>query len=254
MIIDILKQQIPSCCDIAVAAVDSYKQGGQERIRQFLPSAHTVVVLAHHVTASLEWAWFPFESERHGTSCAADLHAKAVIEWIHCFLLVEGHESVILPYPGSCGIAFKQLAAGTRLGEIGDSFLFLHHQWGPWVHLRVLLTDVEIYDADASLLSAVCLHCERCLQACPSKAITPTFHDLQGCKSYQLSEEERLSISGQYLYKCEVCARACPLGEQPEKISIRGNSSGVSKQRFDKAAQRLHARRCRAAKATLQHS
>ena len=144
MIIDILKQQIPSCCDIAVAAVDSYKQGGQERIRQFLPSAHTVVVLAHHVTASLEWAWFPFESERHGTSCAADLHAKAVIEWIHCFLLVEGHESVILPYPGSCGIAFKQLAAGTRLGEIGDSFLFLHYQDSTLLYYLIYLLQASL--------------------------------------------------------------------------------------------------------------
>jgi len=142
------KEMLPPCCNLSVAAVDTYSPEGMSLIRGFLSDARTVLVTGHHITASLEWAWYPFPAERGGNTCAADLHAKSTIEAIERRLTLAGHKSMILPYPDHCGISFKRLAAQTGMGELGESFLFLHHTWGPWVHLRVLLTDALIADGE----------------------------------------------------------------------------------------------------------
>ncbi len=219
--ISILREMLPCCCNVAAAEVGSYSEKGKARIYELMPDAQTVLVLGHHLKASLEWAWFPFESERGGNTCAADLHAKAVIEEMERTLKANGRETLILPYPDACGIAFKRLAAGTRMGVLGESFLFLHREWGPWVHLRVLLTSTRVVDGRLSKADDVCLHCGKCREACAGKALGPKGHDLAACGQYQQAERDRLAIRAQYRHKCEVCARVCPVGEQPLEISIR---------------------------------
>ena len=221
MDISALSEKLPACCDIAVAPVESYSEEGRARIAGFMTSARTAVVLGHHINASLEWLWFPFESERGGSTCAADLHAKAIIEKTERILQSSGHRSLILPYPDSCGIAFKQLAAGTRMGMIGDSHLFLHRNWGPWVHLRVLLTDAMINDPQASgHRDDICKYCGKCVEACPGMALKASLHDQRACSDFQLAERERLNIRAKYRHKCEACVRACPVGEPPLAIVV----------------------------------
>ena len=160
---DLQRDIMASCCNLSAAAIDTYSPEGVSLIRNSLPDACTVLVLGHHVRSSLEWAWFPFAAERGGATCAADLHAKSTIEAIERRLVLGGHKSVILPYPDDCGISFKLLAAQTCMGELGDSFLFLHHEWGPWVHLRALLTDALVDDLKWQPRK-VCTHCGLSIQ------------------------------------------------------------------------------------------
>jgi epoxyqueuosine reductase len=208
------------CCNLAVGDVDRYSPAGMSLIRSFLPNARTVLVTAHHITASLEWAWYPFSAERGGSTCAADLHAKSTIESIERRLMLGGHKTLILPYPDSCGISFKRLAAQTGMGELGESFLFLHRTWGPWVHLRVLLTDALVIDGKSEI-KEVCAHCRKCIEACSGAALSVGNHDQQRCGKSQQRIRDRLMIKAQYRYKCEACARACPVGDAPEEIIIR---------------------------------
>jgi epoxyqueuosine reductase QueG len=143
------RRNLTPCCEIASASIESYPEEGRAKIAEFMSSARTVVVLGHHVKASLEWLWFPFESERGENTCTADLHAKAVVENTGRILESRGWRVLILPYPDACGISFKQLATRTSMGTMGDSFLFLHREWGPWVHLRILFTHATILDTRA---------------------------------------------------------------------------------------------------------
>jgi epoxyqueuosine reductase len=216
-----LREGLPSCCEIAVAAVGSYTAEGKTRILGFMSNARTLVVLGHHVKASLEWVWFPFENERGGSTCAADLHAKVVIENTGRILEAHGHRTLILPYPGACGIAFKQLAAGMHMGAIGESFLYLHREWGPWVHLRILLTDATVLDPRALKTLDVCLHCGECIKVCPGMALATGHHDQAACRRFQQSQRDQLGIRARYQHKCEACARGCAVGEQPLEILVR---------------------------------
>lgn len=220
--ISVLREKLPACCNIAAAPVESYSKEGKAKIAEFMTSARTAVVLGHHIKASLEWLWFPFESERGGSTCAADLHSKAIIENMERTFQSSGHRTLILPYPDACGIAFKQIAAGTKMGMIGDSHLFLHRNWGPWIHLRVLLTDAIVNAPKASGdRDGICKHCGKCIKACPGKALKNDLHDLKACSQYQLAERERLRLRAHYKHKCEVCARICPAGEPPLEVVIR---------------------------------
>jgi epoxyqueuosine reductase len=222
---DELQEEILTpCCNLSAANVDTYSPEGMSLIRSFLPGACTVLVLGHHIRSSLEWAWFPFAAERGGNTCAADLHAKSTIEAIERWLILSGHKSAILPYPNDCGISFKRLAAQTSMGELGESFLFLHHTWGPWVHLRVLLTDALVDDGKWKP-EEICTHCGKCIEACPGKALSIGNHDQQACGRCQQSLRDSFMIKAEYRYKCEVCARACSVGEAPQEIVIQGKNA-----------------------------
>ena len=215
-----IRRDLPSCCNLSVAPIAAYSREGVSLIRSFFSDTRTVVVTGHRITASLEWAWFPFAAERGGETCAADLHAKSVIEAIERRLAMGAHKSVVLPYPNECGISFKRLAAQTDMGEMGDSFLFLHHEWGPWVHLRVLLTDAVIANGQRDV-KKICTHCGNCTKACPGKALSAETHDQQLCGLTQQGLRDALMITAEYSFKCEACARVCPAGEPPQDIEIR---------------------------------
>lgn len=217
---DLRTDVLPSCCDLSVAPIEDYSHEGASLIRSFLSGTRTVLVTAHHITASLEWAWFPFATERGGNTCAADLHAKSVIEAVERRLALDDYKSVVLPYPNDCGISFKRLAAQTAMGELGRSFLFLHRAWGPWAHLRVLLTDAEVTSGQREP-EDICTDCGKCIEACPGKALSVGDHVQQLCGVTQQALRDVLMIKAEYRFKCEACARACPVGESPREIEIR---------------------------------
>ena len=216
--IENLRQALSPCCEMSAAPVGSSTPEGRALISQFQRDARTVLVVAHHVKTSVEWTWFPLESERRGQTCAADLHAQAVIENAGRMIESSGFESVVLPYPGSCGIAFKKLAALTGMGEIGDNYMFLHPKWGPWVHLRVLLTDAVIVSPPSPKPKETCTHCYKCIEACPAQALQVGKIDQAACDRFQAAERERLGITVSFYNKCESCVRSCPIGEEPAEL------------------------------------
>ena len=111
----------------------------------------------------------------------------------------------------------KDIADKTSLGHIGENYLFLHKQWGPWVHLRLLFTNAYI-ESDKNLDISVCIHCRKCVSACPSKAIKIDSFDGISCGDYQSSQ--CIGVKNNYLWKCEICARICPIGNPPLPLKI----------------------------------
>ena len=106
------------------------------------------------------------------------------------------------------------------MGQLGDNFLILHPVWGPWIHLRVLLTDAEVNGQNKNLDKEICTHCGKCVSSCPGKVIGKgTFNGLL-CGQTQLKMGEEIDQST-YIYKCEICLRACPVGIKPPEIRIK---------------------------------
>ncbi len=212
-----IKEILPSCCDIGFLNISDCSMAEQNVIKDFFAETKTIIVLAHHIKTSMEWIWYPHEAERNNNTCGADLHSKNIVNNINYYLEGEGYKNFIIPYPGKCGFRMKDFADRTSLGSIGDSYLFLHKQWGPWVHLRILLTDAHI-ESNENVDICTCIHCGNCVSSCPAKAIKKESFNGIACGEYQMSQ--KAGIKDNYYWKCEACARNCPIGNTPLSIKI----------------------------------
>lgn len=227
---------IPECCRIGFASISAYRGLEKKRLLEALPTTKTVVVIAHHIQDSLEWKWLRFSATRGGETCPADIHCLSIAERIECCLHSLGYQSAILPYPGICGLMFKTIAVQCGLGKLGDNFLFMNDTWGPWIHLRVLLTNANIKYSPLNLDSG-CNHCGNCIEICPASAIAPDDFDGIACRN-GMREMDRIECDGSYIYECEKCLRVCPIGKQPREIEVRYKSI-ISEQEGEPDADKL---------------
>ncbi|MEI6424824.1 MAG: shikimate kinase, partial [Lentisphaerota bacterium] len=153
---------LPECCRIGFASIEDYKAAEKKQLLAKLPSTKTVIVIAHNVQDSLEWTWLKFKAARTGETSPADIHCLSIAESVLHRLESNGNQSTILPYPGICGPMFKTIAVPTGLGMLGDNFLFMNHDWGPWMHLRVIITDAVV-EFTTHQIDNPCTHCGKCV-------------------------------------------------------------------------------------------
>lgn len=221
-----LRPLLAECCRIGFAPIEEYHGAERDALVGFLPSARTVIVIAHHVQDSLEWTWLRFTAARNGVTCPADLHCLVTAERVAHRLESEGGRALVLPYPGECGLMFKTIALPTRLGCLGDNYLFMSRDWGPWIHLRVILTN-EAIGFERPEPEAACNHCGDCLDACPAGAFPDgTFNGL-ACR-HKMREMGQRASDGAFVFECELCLRACPVGRQPQEVTVRFKDNGNS--------------------------
>lgn len=216
---ELLANRLPDCCEVDAIPVTQCAEHEKQALKAFFPECRSVIVLAHHVRHGLEWLWFPFETERNQVTCAADLHLKTECEKLVSLLEKKGGHSAIVPYPGRCGIRFKDIAHKTGLGKMGDNFMFLHQKWGTWTHLRIIVTDMEV-SGSLPPCGEVCTHCGACIAACPVQVITDQGLLGAACDEYQDRQSVLSGLQETWVFKCEVCARACPIGAAPEKLAL----------------------------------
>jgi len=118
-------------------------------------------------------------------------------------------------------------AARAGLGFIGKNGMLISRRFGNWLFLAAVLTTVD-FEPDQPLRSGaavggdgsaglLCGKCVRCLEACPTGAITqPGVVDARLCISYQTIENkgaiprELRGKIGAHLYGCDICLEVCP--------------------------------------------
>jgi len=111
----------------------------------------------------------------------------------------------------------REHAARAGLGWIGKHTLLIHPQLGSWLFLGGFLTTLDIAPpADAAPITDHCGTCTRCIDACPTSAITPYSVDATRCIAY-LTIEHRDPIDGalageigEWVFGCDVCQEVCP--------------------------------------------
>lgn len=109
----------------------------------------------------------------------------------------------------------RDFATSAGLGWNGKSTMQLHRQLGTWFFLAEILTTLEL-EPDPPVANH-CGSCVRCLEACPTGALTaPHRLDARRCISYltiehkgAIPEEFRTAI-GDRIYGCDDCLAACP--------------------------------------------
>ncbi|MCJ7692449.1 MAG: tRNA epoxyqueuosine(34) reductase QueG [Sedimentisphaerales bacterium] len=118
----------------------------------------------------------------------------------------------------SAPLAERALAQRAGLGFIGKNHILINPTLGPQLLLGELITNLQL-QTDTPL-AADCKACNKCLDACPTKALQPdgTF-DANKCISY-LTIEHKGDIPPQLaekiadrLFGCDTCLLACPYSD-----------------------------------------
>lgn len=109
----------------------------------------------------------------------------------------------------------KELAARAGIGWMGKNTCIINREVGSWLLLGEVITTLDLPSDDAA--DDHCGSCTRCIDACPTGAITAPYRmDATRCISYltiehrgEVSEGDETKI-GEWLYGCDVCQDVCP--------------------------------------------
>jgi epoxyqueuosine reductase len=109
----------------------------------------------------------------------------------------------------------RELAARAGIGWVGKNTCILQRGVGSWLLLGSIVTTLEL-PPDQPAIDR-CGTCTRCIDACPTQAITEPYKlDASRCISY-LTIEHRGDIApqfhqpiGEWLYGCDICQDVCP--------------------------------------------
>ena len=114
-------------------------------------------------------------------------------------------------------------AAANRagIGWFGKNTNILTPQFGSWVFLGQVITDLEL-EPDAPLKKS-CGSCVRCIEDCPTGAIVaPYVVDNARCISYLTIENrgaiprELRPLMGDWVFGCDICQDVCPVNRKAQ--------------------------------------
>ncbi|MEZ5385295.1 MAG: tRNA epoxyqueuosine(34) reductase QueG [Prosthecobacter sp.] len=180
--------------------------------RIVLPGAQSVIVLAMNYhqgpapKAGYRIARYAWNNDYH------DLIEKKLRELDD---LLVAHGGTQRRYVDTGPVLERDFASEAGLGWGGKSTMQIHRRLGTWFFLADILTTLDL-PADASAKD-MCGKCTRCIDACPTQAITaPRSMDARRCISYltiehkgEIPSEFRRAI-GDRIYGCDACLDACP--------------------------------------------
>jgi epoxyqueuosine reductase len=116
----------------------------------------------------------------------------------------------------------REHAHRAGLGAVGKNTLLIDRGVGSWILLGELVTTLELAPSQPAP-DDPCGSCTRCIDACPTDAITPWSVDATRCISY-LTIEHRTSIDeahfepmGEWIFGCDLCQEVCPHNEPTQR-------------------------------------
>ena len=132
--------------------------------------------------------------------------------------MAEGVETRV--YVDTGPVMERAFARLSGIGWMGKNTCIINEQKGSWLFLGVILTSLELaVDIPAP---DRCGSCTRCLEACPTGALTESYvMDASRCISYlnielrgAIPEEFRTAI-GRNVFGCDICQDVCPWNNRP---------------------------------------
>ena len=186
----------------------------------YVPGAQSVICVAINYHVPLE----PVpqaERGRHGRvaryALGGDYHEliKSRLHALADWLRSEFPEAQTRAAVDTAPVMEKELAALAGVGWVGKNTCLINPTAGSWLLLGEVITTLPLA-ADAPGTDH-CGTCTRCIDACPTGAITAPYQlDARRCISY-LTIEHRGEIEpelrekmGDWLYGCDVCQDVCP--------------------------------------------
>ena len=115
----------------------------------------------------------------------------------------------------SAPVLDRAWARRSGLGFIGKNTLLINKKLGSFLFIGHIMIDLEL-DYDSEETGNFCGTCTRCIDACPTDALTPFRLDARKCISY-LTIENREAIPPEFegkmrdwIFGCDICQDVCP--------------------------------------------
>jgi epoxyqueuosine reductase QueG len=194
------------------------------RPRAIFPETRTVIVLGLPVSLPvLETAPSIHYHELYKTvNTLLDMQGYRLSEW----LTAEGFPSTWIPRDGYGSIStlkeeprvffsHRHAAFLAGLGTFGVNNTLLTPAFGPRVRFVSVFTSA-VLTPDPVMTRPVCIHCMRCMRACPVKALNGQDYP-RG-----LTDKKACATRSEALYKrsispCGLCIKVCPVGDDRQR-------------------------------------
>jgi epoxyqueuosine reductase len=129
-----------------------------------------------------------------------------------------GEEMQSRCYVDTGPIVERDYAQRAGIGWIGKNTCVLNEQMGSWLLLGVIVTSLELAPEALAIPAADrCGTCTRCIEACPTDALTaPRRMDASRCISYLTIEKKGIideslrGPMGRQVFGCDICQDVCP--------------------------------------------
>jgi epoxyqueuosine reductase len=116
----------------------------------------------------------------------------------------------------------REVAAAAGLGQVGKNTMLIQQGTGSWMLLGAIVTTASIQSTEVSAEDP-CGTCTRCIDACPTDALTPFAMDATCCVSY-LTIEHRGAIDSSlheglqdWVFGCDICQDVCPHNQPTQR-------------------------------------
>lgn len=140
---------------------------------------------------------------------------KEKLHQLYDFINNEIHETNGRVFVDSAPVMDKVWAAKSGLGWIGKNTNLLTRENGSFFFIGELIIDLEL-DYNDTPIKNYCGNCTKCIDACPTNALSPYQLDARKCISY-LTIEKKGALPSEFkgkwndwIFGCDICQDVCP--------------------------------------------
>jgi len=205
-------------------------QQASKKTTDYMMDARSIMVLGYHAYDDIHEAQIAHNGEiEYPVYTRMRLYARRVMRQLE----EKGFKCIFYPF----NLSQKKMAQLAGLGPVGKNSLIINPEYGPWIRLQSILTDAPLVP-DRPYTRDLCKDCTRCIDACPTGALSPYVVDPEKCligiseKDLAKLIEEDLSFTEfrdvsdslfrEYMPRftensvlmCTECQKACPFGRE----------------------------------------
>lgn len=189
-----------------------------------LPGGRSVLCVADRYPAEPEPAHIPGRGRIARYARGHDYH-KHMKRRLHalCDAFSDRHPGeTFRAFVDTAPLLEREVAAAAGLGAIGKNTMLIQQGVGSWLLLGEIVTTAHITPTPVAAEDP-CGTCTRCIDACPTDALTPFAMDASRCVSY-LTIEHRETIDaslhgglGDWVFGCDICQEVCPHNQPTDR-------------------------------------
>jgi epoxyqueuosine reductase len=194
----------------------------RQDIRQVMPEVRSVISVALNYYTPQAQSTEPDKAKISRYGWGRDYHKvlqkrlKALATWLEA----QGDAIATRTYADTGPIPEKAWAQQAGLGWIGKHSNLITRKYGSWVFLGEVLTNLALTPDLPH--TEHCGTCTRCIEACPTQAITAPFVvDANRCIAYHTIENRSEAIPEaiaphlqNWVAGCDICQEVCPWNER----------------------------------------